>query len=193
LAQLALAQARVNSGLGLPSDVVRAQTSVAEAILNLDVARNNASVARVNLNRLMGIDPRTPYAVAEGGEPPVSIDDLNALIVAAQKRRPEVLQAQANLQAAEHGVNAAKATNAPAVSADIGAFTRGSDFPPRQSFLSIGASVSWDPFDGGLTAGRVREAEPTSILLARMSSGSARTSPRTSPSPTSTFAPRNSV
>lgn len=157
-AQLALAQARLNAGLGLPSDVVRAQTAVAEAIQNLDVARNNASVARVNLNRLMGIDPRTPVTTNESGEPPVTIDDLNALIQSALRRRPEVIQAQANLQAARFGLSAAKTTNAPVVSADAGAFTRGSDFPPRQSALTIGATVTWDPFDGGFTAGRVREA-----------------------------------
>jgi outer membrane protein TolC len=45
---LALAQARLRSGLGLPSDVMRAQTAVADAILNLSVARNNASTSRVN-------------------------------------------------------------------------------------------------------------------------------------------------
>lgn len=157
-AQLALAQARLNAGLGLPSDVVRAQTAVAEAIQNLDVARNNASVSRVNLNLLMGIDARTPFLATESGEPPVTIDDLNALIQTALRRRPEVVQAQANLQAAEFGVSAARTTSAPIVAANVGASTRGSDFPPKQDSLSIGASVNWDPFDGGLTAGRVREA-----------------------------------
>src|SRR5262249_9033574 len=69
---LALAQARLNTGLGLPVDVVRAQTAVAEAILNLNVARNNASVSRVNLALLMGVDPRTPIQASETGEPAVS-------------------------------------------------------------------------------------------------------------------------
>ncbi len=165
-AQLALAQARLNSGLGLPSDVVRAQTGVAEAIQNLDVAHNNASIARVNLNRLMGIDARTPIQVTEGGEPPVTIDDVNALIQAALRRRPEVVQAQANLQAAQFGVSVAKTTNAPVISANLGAFTRGVDFPPRNDSVFIGAGVTWNPFDGGLAAGRVREAR-ASVDVAR--------------------------
>ena len=66
---LALAQARLNSGLGLPLDVVRAETAYAQAVYGLTVARNYASLARVNLAELMGIDPRTPIEPAEGGEP----------------------------------------------------------------------------------------------------------------------------
>jgi outer membrane protein TolC len=155
---LDLAQARLNSGLGLPVDVVRAQTTVADAILNLNVARNNASLSRVNLALLMGIDPRTPIQPAETGEPAVSSKDVNALVQTAMTQRPDLLQAQANLRAAEYGVNAAKTTNAPALTASLNLSTRGPDFPPGNDFFTVGANIVWDPFDGGLTTGRVREA-----------------------------------
>jgi outer membrane protein len=155
---LALAQARLRSGLGLPSDVVRAQTAVADAVLNLNIAHNNASLARVNLALLMGIDPRTPIQPADTGEPAAGSSDVNALVQTALTQRPDLLQAQATLQAAEHGVSAARTTNAPALTASIAASTRGANFPPGTDFLTVGANIVWNPFDGGLTAGRVREA-----------------------------------
>ncbi|MDQ3813325.1 MAG: TolC family protein [Armatimonadota bacterium] len=156
--QLALAQARLNAGLGLPADVVRAQTAVAEAVFNLDLARNNASTSRVNLALLMGIDPRTPLQAADSGEPAVTTDNVNALVDSALAQRPEVLQAQATLQAAGFGLNAAKNTNAPSLSANVGVTARGNKLLPRNSSLNAGVVLQWSPFDGGLTAGRVREA-----------------------------------
>lgn len=157
-AHLVLAQARLRTGLGLPSDVVRAQTAVADAILNLNVARNNASVSRVNLALLLGIDPRTPIQPAETGEPAVAADDVNALVQTALTQRPDIRQFQENLRATEYAVSAAKTTNAPAVVGSLSASTRGSDFPPGNDFFTIGVNIIWTPFDGGITAGRVREA-----------------------------------
>src|SRR5205085_505483 len=78
--QLALARARLNSGLGLPSDVVTAETAVSAAVLNLNIARNNADLARVNLALLMGIDPRTPIQPAATGEPPFPSNDVTGLV-----------------------------------------------------------------------------------------------------------------
>ncbi len=157
-AHLALAQARLRSGLGLPSDVVRAQTAVAEALLNLNLARNNASVSRVNLATFMGIDPRTPLQAADTSEPARDQLDVNTLVTQAIQVRPEVVQAQAALRGAEHGLSAARTSNAPSLGANVGLATRGPNFPPENSSFSVGASIQWNPFDVGLTAGRIREA-----------------------------------
>ncbi len=156
--QLNLAKARLNSGLGLPSDVVTAETAYSEGVLNLMVAQNNAVIAHVNLAVLMGIDARTPIVTVEGGEPPFPSDDVNALINQALQQRPDVLQAQATVDANHHAVSAAKTTNAPVVAGTLGFSSRGRDFPPRDDGLTVGATVTFTPFDGGLTHGRVKEA-----------------------------------
>lgn len=156
---LAVAQARLNAGLGLPSDVVRAQTAVAEAILNLNLARNNASLARVNLTLLMGIDSRTPVQAAQGGEPVIPTDNVDELVRLALKQRPEIIQAQRDVLAAEHGVSAAKTGNAPNLALNLGLSSRGESFPPGNDGLTVGAVVQWSPFDGGLARQRVKEAQ----------------------------------
>ena len=153
-----LARARLNSGLGLPSDVATAETAYSEAVLNLTVAQNTAAITRVNLAALMGVDARTPLATVEGGEPAVPSDDVDALVAQALKQRPEMLQAQSTVDANRHAVSAAKTTNAPAVSGAVGFASRGREFPPRDDGLTIGATVTFTPFDGGLTQGRVKEA-----------------------------------
>lgn len=153
-----LARARLNSGLGLPSDVATAETAYSEAVLNLTVARNTAAVTRVNLAVLMGIDARTPIATVEGGEPPFPSDDVNALVAQALKQRPEVLQAQSTVDANRHAVSAARTNNMPAVSGVLGFASRGREFPPADDGLTIGATVIFTPFDGGLTQGKVKEA-----------------------------------
>ena len=157
-AQRDLAQARLRAGIGLPSDVVQAETALSQAIFNLNQARNTASIARVTLATLMGIDPRTPIDVANSGEPAINTDNVNALVQTALRQRPEVLQALANLRSTQSGLSAARTTNAPAFSAFVGATTLGSSFPPQEDFFTYGVSVTWDPFDGGLMAGRVKQA-----------------------------------
>lgn len=157
--QLELARARLDSGLGLPSDVVRAETGVAEAVLGLQTARNNAMLARIALAQRMGLDPRTPIEAADAGEPDPGAVDVDALVQRAMQVRPEARQAEAARQAAEHGIRAARTDNAPSIAANLGVATRDRDFPPRNSNLSVGVSVQWNLLDAGATAGRVRSAE----------------------------------
>lgn len=156
---LADARARLDSGLGTPADVVRAETAVASAIYSLSEARNNASIAGVNLATVMGIDPRTPILAAESDEPPINEKNVNTLVNMALSHRPELLGAQSDVDAAKHGLNAAKTGNAPALAANAGWLQKGSDFPPSNNSLTYGFSIQWSPFDGGLTKGQIKEAE----------------------------------
>ena len=87
--QLELTQARLRSGLGLPSDVVTAQTANAEAVQGLKVARAQEGVARLTLDYNMGIDPRTPIQTVETGERALPSDDANALVLTGLQQRPE--------------------------------------------------------------------------------------------------------
>ena len=157
---LALSQAQVAAGTGLPSDVVTAQTAVANAIFNLNLAQNTASIAKVSLAVLMGIDPRTPILPADSVEHELSTADLNAQVAQALIQRPEVLAAQATLQSTLYALGAAKSSNAPTIGAFAGwdshglAVTMGAE----QS-LGIGITLSWTPYNSGLTKGQINQAK----------------------------------
>ena len=71
------------------------------------------------------------------------------MIVRALERRAEMNQARETLRAAELGLDVARKTNVPALSANLGLGARGSNIVPDSSFTSLGASVQWNPFDSG--------------------------------------------
>jgi outer membrane protein TolC len=157
-AQLDLAQARYNVGLGVQSDIISAQTAKAEAIESLSQAQVNAEQAHFNLAILIGIDPRTPIVPANTSEPPNPSNDVNVLTQQALTHRPEVVQARYNLRSTQYGVSAARSTNAPNVSGTASTVSSGDEFYPQDTNLTIGLSVTWNILDGGLTRGLVEEA-----------------------------------
>ncbi|HEY3333581.1 MAG TPA: TolC family protein [Capsulimonadaceae bacterium] len=156
---LAEARARQNAGIGIPSDVVRAQTALSEAALQLNIARNNAAVGRVTLAQAMGLDARTPVQVGETDEPVLGDVSVNDLVTLALRQRPEVLAATETARAADDALKAAKSSNSPAIIGTVGVGAKDTSFPPTSSSVGIGVALSFNPFDSGLTSGRVKEAE----------------------------------
>jgi outer membrane protein TolC len=159
LQHLALTRAQQQAGIGLVADVVKAQTTVSEAALGVNVARNNASVAGVDLVLAMGLDARTPITPADSDEPSPTTDDVNALVAEALTMRPEIISATANVKAAQAALTAAKTTNAPVIVGGVGAGGHTSGDPLDSSSVTIGAVVTWTPYDAGLTAGRIKQAQ----------------------------------
>jgi outer membrane protein len=157
--QLALARARLKSGFGLPSDVARAETSSAQGVNALISARNVSEASRINLALIMGIDPRTPISIDMANAQPIAATDINRLVTDALRQRPEILIAEDNIKSAKYGVNAARSTNAPTVSANVEVSSRGNTFPPGGDTFVVGVSVNWNPFDGGFTPGKIKEAQ----------------------------------
>jgi outer membrane protein TolC len=158
---LALAEAQLKAGVGLPSDVVRAETAVQDAILNLNLAHVTTSLSRVTLANAMGIDPRTPIQAAETEEPVVPAGDLNALVDLGLQRRPEIIEAIANVEAARHGVSAARSGNSPAIVAEAGwtAFNmHNTSALADVNEDSVSLALQWTPWDSGLTSGEIKQA-----------------------------------
>ncbi len=155
---LRAAQARVNSGAGLPIDVVRAETSVANAIQTLTNARNTEMVSRITLVTLMGLDARTPLTLDEQPEAVLEDADLSRLIDTALRRRPEIIQADASIRALRSGVQAARVAGAPSLVGSLGVGLRSDHFPPDQTTVTVGVALQWNLFDAGLTDGRTGEA-----------------------------------
>ena len=155
--QLDLANALVNSGLGPPGDLVRAKTNLADAVIALSNARNAAANSRVLLADLMGIDPRTPISPAESIEPDSAVD-ITGLVRTALDQRPEIKEAQERWAAARYGVSVANKTNVPRVDLTADHTGRGADDPLQTQTATFGINVRWTFGDGGLTAGRKKEA-----------------------------------
>lgn len=159
--QLDEARARVGVGLGSPGDEVRAKTSLADSVSDLEAARTSALTAQIQLNLQMGIDPRTPVIPAK--DPKVALanseTDLEKLVQTAIRQRPEIRAAEQRVLAASLGVSAARLTSAPRLTLVAGVNGRGANDPLESQTGSIGLNLTWLFGDSGLTAGNTMAAQ----------------------------------
>ena len=155
---LDLAQARLNSGIGAPADVVSAKTNLANAVQGLLNARAQALTSKILLAQAMGIDPRTPIVASETDEAVGPEDDPNALVDQAIQYRPDIKQAVETLRAMGFAVSAAKTSNAPVLQLNVSLNNRGPRNPLENQTLSAGVNLVWNFEDAGAAAGRVEEA-----------------------------------
>jgi len=158
--ELDQANGRMNSGLGAPSDVLQAKTGLADAVVSLSSARNTELNSQVALAQLMGINPRTPISPATGvKEDPVPNEgDIEKLVGAAMSDRPDIKSAKQQVSAAGFAVSVARKGILPRIDAVGGLVGRGNTDPFRSETATYGVAVTWQFGDGGLTAGKVKEA-----------------------------------
>lgn len=166
LESLSAAETRYRIGAATPADRLQAQTAAAQATLARIQAEGNAKIARGLLANALGLDAQAAPALV----PPTEVapdhafeQNLDALIAAAKRARPELAAAEAQVKAAEAAIVAARAAHLPSLSltagssyTDTGNTTRGN---------SIGLTVSIPLFTGFATTYRVRNAE--ALLEAR--------------------------
>ena len=147
------------TGLGLPIDVVRAQTAYANAVQQFAETRNQALAARVTLATLMGIDPRTPFQVEDPGSPFELTRSLDSLVGQALEQRPDLAQSKALVEAGEFALENARAGNRPRLSTSL-TFTANQVLPqPASENLSLMLNLEIPIFDGGLTRAQTEQAE----------------------------------
>lgn len=156
--QLDLANSRFRHGVGVPADVVTAETSKSQAVLNLQNARETLLAARYTLLAAMGIDPLTPVEVAPADETEVAADDPKSLVDRGLERRPEVRAAFSAVSATKYGLSAAKSLNLPSVYFTAAAGTVGSSLGDGRTVGSIGVGLQFPLFDGGSRRGAVQAA-----------------------------------
>lgn len=162
---LAEAEARFRQGVALPSDVTQAQTNVSSAVLNVTAADVNVTIARTTLANQMGVDPRIPLKpAADSHERTLPVADSQQLFDLALDKRPELAFAESAIRANVFAIEAARRGNAPTISANIQYVAFGDRFYPNQTTLNFLLTLSWNPFDGGATAGRVKQAEETLVI-----------------------------
>ena len=153
------AMATYMAGTAPQADVLQAQTNLAQALLALSTARNNASIAMANLNIALGIDPRTPLTLADVATPTSALPDLNSLVAQAFTHRPEVVEARDVVASNEANLRNKRTNNMPAVVAN-GSLGLGTySFPGNELTETVALDLQWDAFDYGLTKGLVKQAK----------------------------------
>lgn len=150
----------VQQGMRPPIDLAQARTDRANARARLVAAENDYATARVRLNQAMGITGPTDYDVASAPFPAVEGEDrpLEPLLEEAIAAVPDLAAQEALLEAAEGSIRAAQGGYLPRLGLSAGAAETGPDAGDLTWNVRLGATLSWNLFQGGLTAAQVAEA-----------------------------------
>lgn len=156
------ADARYKVGVATPADKLQAQTLFAQNTLTRITAEGALKTAYGTLANVMGLAANQALKLAPSVlvQPLQSIDqDINALIEQARMRRPDLIASEAQLKAAEAGINASRAAAKPTVSVAMSNnFQDGSSLTSTNN-SALGMTVSIPLFSGYAPTYRIRSAE----------------------------------
>ena len=154
------ADARYGVGVATPADRLQAQTALSQATLNRIRAEGEARNALGALANALGFAAQQRIVLADLPAAPAETvfqKEVDALIGEAQARRPDLRAAEAQVKAAEAGVDLARAQGRPTISLAAGPSWQESAGVITQG-NSIGLSLNVPLFAGFDTTYRVRSA-----------------------------------
>lgn len=157
----AAAESRYSVGAGTPADRLQAQTALSQATLNRIRSEGDARNALGVLANAMGFDAQQSIVLGEipRATPELAFqNDVDALIQEARNRRPDLKSAEAQVKAAEAGVEVARAQGRPSVSLSTGPLWQEVGGVSANTG-NIGVTLSVPIFSGFETNYRVRSAE----------------------------------
>jgi TolC family type I secretion outer membrane protein len=165
------AQAFYRAGSKPRFDVTRAEVEVNNANLGLINAKNSVRIRTITLNNAMGVDPGKQTEIDDTLPPPFDMPTLEKAEEETLKNRPEMLKAEADIEAAKYRVRSEESNYFPTLSArgaynwSTGTAEMGPFKGDLQNSWNAGVTLTIPLFQGGLTRGRVSEARANLIAL----------------------------
>src|SRR5262249_35579068 len=142
-------------------DLALARLNVANARVQLITAQNNDRIAKAQLNQAMGLPQGTDYQVASEELSPLDVEDrpLPFLFDQALSSRPEITSFEYARQASGKALDSARWGWSPTLGFSGSFFKAGPELSALTDSWAFGFTLTWQLIQGGLTVGRVREAE----------------------------------
>lgn len=153
-------QLQVNAGSMARFELERAKTAVAAAQNIVFTDEQNADLALAQLRQLMGMEQNQPLSVTASGAEEDSREPAPQAGPESGSARPEVLQAEAALMAAEKGIKLAKQTMKPSfsVGAGVGHTPDGSAIGEGINSAQISANLTIPLYDAGIARAQTEQA-----------------------------------
>lgn len=154
--------AQYNVGLVANSDVLAANTNLAESQTALVQAQNTANLSEANLNNVIGYPVQTSITTSEQN---LQYNPYNVTLEQAKAyamlHRSVLVRSAMEVQAAEEAVKSAKSGYLPTVSVTAGRGYADTDgyFGSDNKSWNVGARASWNIWDGGATQNSIKKAE----------------------------------
>ena len=145
----------------LKSDSLEAKAKLAQSRYQVVELRNNLQTQKEHLNYLMGRDIETPFTTEQVPPIPLAESDLKTAQQTALAQRPEIKEAQINVQRADYDRKLAKAQFIPDIGAAFHYFTPVNTEILPTNIASAGVELTWEPFDWGRRKDDVNEKKAT--------------------------------
>jgi outer membrane protein TolC len=165
------AEAFFHSGSKPRFEVTRVEVEVNNAKLSMINAKNTVRLRTISLYNAMGIDPGGDLDIEDILSAPIIVPSREQAMTEAVKNRPELMKAEADIQAAQARVSAEKANYLPTLSAQGsynwagGSTSMGTFKLEAQDNWNAGVMLSVPLFEGWLTQGKVSEARANLHVL----------------------------
>lgn len=162
------ASARYRAGVATPADMLQAQTAFAQFTLARITSEGNLQIAFGNLGNVMGLPAQQKVEVVntEHEAPPAILEDVSLLIEQAGMRRPDLVASEAQVKAAQAGIDASKAATKPTISVSMSNSVQDGSQLSSSNSSTVGFTVSIPLFAGYAPTYRIRAAEATADLRA---------------------------
>lgn len=155
-------QAFFQAGTVPKSDVLRAEVELAQTKQDLITAQNNYNVAVATLNKLLGMDQNNEIVIKDALAYQKVDVNLDECIQKALRQRPELKQAQSQVETAEQGIKVAKSDRHPSVSARSSYGWSDTQFPPQKDdSWTVTLEAQLNLFDSSVTKSNVAVAKAT--------------------------------
>lgn len=158
--QQQVAEGENQVGTASKFDVLNAQVNRSNAQLNLITAQNNVKIAKVGLLNAMGVTYGGDFHIVPSLRYELMDQDLDKLIMAAIKNRPDFISAKDSVKASWQNELYYKSTYLPSIGA-TGGYSYASMFLPMTYNWFMGATISIPIFSGFLTVHQVAQAQKT--------------------------------
>ncbi len=153
------AKAQYEAGVRQRIDVTRATSDLASAQLTLVRAINNHRLARVALNKAMGVPDATDYRVERPTSAnTVEVSSLEDAVEQAILHRPETLALKQRVEALSGQINVAQSAWYPAIAGNAGWNFTGYHLNNLPYNWGVGIAIAWNIFSGLQTIHAVQEA-----------------------------------
>lgn len=153
------AQALVDTGIASKVDVIRADASISAAQQSIITAQNAIQVTKSVVNRILGIDINTPFAVVKPAETAINVDTYEVYLNEALTKRPEAAIASKNVSTSKLRYKLAKNGMSPSIVLSAAAQIDSVYQVSPDNNTSIGLSATFPLSDGGETRGRKEQAK----------------------------------
>jgi outer membrane protein TolC len=160
LAQEQLSRVEARIAVGSSAEVERALPLSEFKNRQVDriAAENDVRVAANALRNVLGLPVGPALQLTEPTETAQTLPAIEDLRLEANRLRPEVVQAQAQVRVAEESVKIAHIQRNPRLDTVVNAGITPTSNSQRASW-AVGAQISMPIFDAGLSKARIREAE----------------------------------